>query len=50
MRGASRLRPAPIFLAVHRFDLTVYYRRIAPEEYDLLNALRQGQSIGEAVG
>lgn len=49
MRGVSRLRPEPIFLAVHRFDLTVFYRRIAPEEYSLLNALRQGESIGEAV-
>ena len=49
MRAVSRLRPEPIFLAVHRFDLTVFYRRIAPEEYSLLNALRQGESIGEAV-
>jgi hypothetical protein len=49
MRGANRLRPEPMFLAVHRFELTVYYRRIAPEEYSLLNALRQGESIGEAV-
>jgi hypothetical protein len=49
IRGVSRLRPEPIFLAVHRFDLTVFYRRIAPEEYNLLNALRRGQSIGEAV-
>ena len=49
MRGVSRLRPERICLAVHRFDLTVFYRRIAPEEYSLLNALRQGESIGEAV-
>jgi hypothetical protein len=49
MGGVSRLRPEPIFLAVHRFDLRVYYRRIAPEEYRLLDALRGGQSIGEAV-
>jgi Putative DNA-binding domain len=50
MRRAARLRPMPIFVAVHRFDSNVYYRRIAFEEYSLLNALRQGQSIGEAVG
>jgi hypothetical protein len=49
LRGVSRLRPEPIFLAVHRFDLTVFYRRIAPAEYSLLNALRQGEPIGEAV-
>jgi hypothetical protein len=50
MRRAAQLRPTPIFAAVHRFDSNVYYRRIAFEEYSLLNALRQGQSIGEAVG
>jgi hypothetical protein len=50
MRQAARLRPQPIFLAVHRFDSNVYYRRIAFEEYSLLNAIRQGQSIGEAIG
>jgi hypothetical protein len=49
MRGVSRLKPEPIFLAVHRFDLTVFYRRIALEEYGLLNALPEGKSIGEAV-
>jgi hypothetical protein len=49
MRQAARLRPKPIFLAVHRFDANVYYRRIALGEYSLLNALRQGHSIGEAV-
>jgi hypothetical protein len=50
MRRAARLRPTSIFVAVHRFDSNVYYRRIVFEEYSLLNALRQGQSIGEVVG
>jgi hypothetical protein len=50
MQRAARLRPTPIFVAVHRFDSNVYYRRITFEEYSLLNALRQGQTIGEAVG
>ncbi len=50
MRQATRLRPKPMFVAVHRFDGNVYYRRIAFEEYSLLHALRQGQSIREAVG
>ena len=38
-----------VFLAVHRLDFTVYYRRIAAEEYRLLAALRDGQPIGRAV-
>ena len=50
VRRAARMKPTPIFLAVHRFDSNVYYRRIAFEEYCLLNALRQGRSIEEAVG
>jgi hypothetical protein len=50
IRQVTRLRPEHIFVAVHRFDSNVYYRRIALEEYSLLHALRQGQSIGEAVG
>jgi hypothetical protein len=48
-RRVSRSKPERIFLAVHRLDFTVYYRRIAPEEYRLLNALRNGQTIGRAI-
>ncbi|SRR6266404_883673 len=38
-----------IFLAVHRLDFTVYYRRLASEEYLLLKALGEGQYIAEAI-
>jgi hypothetical protein len=48
-RRVNRSKPERIFLAVHRLDFTVYYRRIAREEYRLLNALRNGQTIGRAV-
>jgi hypothetical protein len=41
--------PEPIFLAVHRLDYTVYYRRIGPEEYLLLQALRDGLPIAQAI-
>src|SRR5579864_3177178 len=44
-----RLKAGQIFLAVHRLDSTVYYRRIAAEEYRLLAALRDGQPIGRAI-
>ena len=37
------------WLAVHRFDLVVYYRRLAREEYELLNALHSGTALGEAL-
>jgi hypothetical protein len=42
-------KPEQIFLAVHRLAFTVYYRRIAAEEYRLLIALREGQPIGRAI-
>ena len=45
----SRSKPQRIFLAVHRLNFTVYYRRIAVEEYRLLGALRNGQPIGRAI-
>jgi hypothetical protein len=46
---ARRLKAEQIFLAVHRLDFTVYYRRIAAEEYRLLATLREGQPIGRAI-
>jgi hypothetical protein len=48
-RRVSRSKPAQIFLAVHRRNLMVYYRRIDAEEYRLLRALRDGQPIGPAI-
>jgi hypothetical protein len=38
-----------IFLAVHRHDDTVYYKRLSREDFLLLQALEQGQSLGEAI-
>jgi hypothetical protein len=48
-RRVARSRPERIFLAVHRLDYTVSYRRLAAEEYLLLGALRDGLVIGEAI-
>jgi hypothetical protein len=45
----SRSKPEPIFLAVHRLDYTVYYRRVSAEEYLLLQALRDGMPIAQAI-
>src|SRR6266851_7871980 len=48
-RRVRRSKREHIFLAVHRLDYTVYYRRIGAEEYLLLNALRDGLPIGRAI-
>jgi hypothetical protein len=43
------MRQARIWLAVHRFEDSVYYRRIDRETFLLLSALRSGASVSEAV-
>jgi hypothetical protein len=47
--AVPRLRPRPIWLAVHRVDLSVYYRRIVREEFQTLEAIRSGSALGEAL-
>ena len=49
VQAVARLKPSPIFLAVHRVDYSVYFRRIEPEEYAVLKALRAGKALGEAI-
>jgi hypothetical protein len=49
VQAVSRPRPTPISLVVHRVDYSVYFRRVATEEFKLLSALAQGRSIGQAV-
>ena len=45
-----RARPERVFLAVHRLDCSVYYRRLRAEEFRLLSALRAGQTMAGAIG
>lgn len=49
VRAVAKLKPAQIFLAVHRIDCSVYFRRIEQEEFAILTALRQGKTLGAAV-
>jgi Putative DNA-binding domain len=49
VRAVAKLKPAQIFLAVHRIDYSVYFRRIDQEEFAILTALRQGKALGAAV-
>jgi hypothetical protein len=43
------MRQASVYLAIHRFDDSVYYRRIEKETFLLLRALRSGASVSQAV-
>ncbi len=42
------LRPNPIFLAVHRHDDTVYYKRLVAGQFQVLSAFRSGATIAAA--
>jgi hypothetical protein len=46
---ASSVKRVRTYLAVHRIEFTVFYRRLESEEFRLLNALRNGLTIGEAI-
>jgi hypothetical protein len=43
------VKPSNAYLAVHRFENCVYYRRIEREEFLLLADLRDGDSIATAI-
>lgn len=44
----ARPRKVPLHLAVHRHELAVYYKRLEPEAYRLLVALRDGATLDSA--
>jgi hypothetical protein len=44
----SKPSSAPIHLAVHRVDCSVYYKRLEPEAFALLNALHDKASLADA--
>jgi hypothetical protein len=47
--GAQKpLRPKKIFLAVHRHDNTVYYKRLGAGQFRLLSAFKSGATVAEA--
>jgi hypothetical protein len=48
-RRYARLKPQQIFVAVHRVEFTVYYRRLEAAEFHLLRAIERGQAIGAAL-
>jgi hypothetical protein len=49
IKADSALEPRQIFLAVHRIDFSVHFRRIEREEFALLSALRGGKTIERAI-
>jgi hypothetical protein len=40
---------SPVYLAIHRYELVVHYKRLDAEMFRLLRALGQGAPIGDAI-
>ena len=47
--AVARLKPAPVYLAIHRLEKTVYFRRLDREEFVLLTALHKGRTLERAI-
>jgi hypothetical protein len=47
--AVAKLKPSPIYLAVHRLDEDVYFRRLDREEFAILSALHAGKSLHAAI-
>lgn len=47
--AVARLKPAPVFLAVHRIENTVYFRRLDREEFTILDSLHKGRTLERAI-
>ena len=48
-RALREMKRETVHIAVHRFEDTVYYRRLAAEDYRLLLALQQAVTLGDAI-
>jgi len=44
-----RLRLQPTWVAAHRLDLSVYYKRLLREQFLMLSAMGRGHPLGEAI-
>jgi hypothetical protein len=49
VQAVARLKPSPMFLAVHRLDDSVYFRRLEREEFVVLKELRAGKTLHRAI-
>jgi len=49
VQAVAKLKPAEIYLVVHRVDYSVYFRRVDREEFLILSALRQRKPLGKVI-
>ena len=49
VRQVAAVPAQKIFLAVHRMENSIYYKRLAAEEYGVLQALKAGATLEQAI-
>lgn len=49
VRAVAKLKPSKIFLAVHRLEDSVYFRRLEREEFLILKELHAGKTLSRAI-
>jgi Putative DNA-binding domain len=47
--AVARLNPVPVYLAIHRVDDMVYFRRLDSEEFTILQRLQKGRTLERAI-
>jgi hypothetical protein len=47
--AVARLKPTPVYLAIHRIENTVYFRRLEREEFAILSALQKRRTLERAI-
>jgi Putative DNA-binding domain len=47
--AVARLKPVPVYLAIHRVDNMVYFRRLDREEFTILQSLQKGRTLERAI-
>jgi len=47
--AVARLEPAPVYLAIHRLENTIYFRRLEKEEFAILSSLKRERTLEQAI-
>lgn len=49
LKKVRKSKPKPTYAVVHRVDYMVYFKRVTPEAFRVLTAIRDGGTISEAI-
>ena len=49
VKSVRKSKPKPTYVVVHRVDYMVYFKRVTPEAFRLLQAIQNGKTISEAI-